>query len=106
MGCQPGEEERIVQLAAEIDSYVQQIKGNARVVPDDRLFLMAALMVADQLWEAREELQRSLKQMSEFRSYQVIEGGNYVAPRDMQRQAEMAMARAEILPPRTSQSNG
>ncbi len=54
MGCRDGEEGRVRELAAEIDGHVQQIKGGSRAVQDERLFLMAALMMADQLWEARQ----------------------------------------------------
>lgn len=100
MGCRVGEEERIVQLAAEVEALVQQIKGSAKIVPDDRLFLMAAIMLADQLWDARDDLQRSLKQIADARAYQVIEGGTYSGPRDLQRQAELAMSKLETLPQR------
>jgi len=97
MGCREGEQNRVTELAAAIEAHVQHIKGSAKVVPDDRLFLMAAIMLADQLWDAREELQRSLRQMAEVRSYQVIDGGSYIAPRDFNRAAENAGAKVETL---------
>ncbi len=101
MGCREGEQSRVQELASEIDGHIRQIKGTARAVPDDRLLLMAAIMVADQLHEAREELQRSLKQMAEFRSYQVIDGGTYVAQRDAGRAAEQAAQKLEALTSRS-----
>ena len=75
MGCRDGEEARVQELAAEIDTHVQQIRGGGpRAVQDDRLFLMAAIVMADQLWDAREELQK-LRQIAESRAYHVIDGG-------------------------------
>ena len=101
MGCREGEERRIQELAAEIDSCVQTIKGGTKAVQDDRLFLMAALLMADQLWDAREELQRTQKMMAEFRSYQVIDGGPHVAPRILERIAD-ARGKVESLPQRAA----
>ena len=97
MVCREGEEARVQELAAEIDGHVQRIKGGVKAAQDDRLFLIAAILMADQLWEAREELQRSQKQMAEVRSYQVIEGGAYAAPRDLNRGAEVTPSKVETL---------
>ena len=86
MGCRDGEEARVQELAAEIDSHVQRIRGGTRAVQDDRLFLMAAIMMADQLWEAREELQK--RQIGETRAYHVIDGGAQAMQRDLSRAIE------------------
>lgn len=107
MACRDGEEQRVLDLAAEVDAYVQKIRGNMRLVPEDRLFLMAALMIADQLWDTREELQRTLRQISEFRSYHVIDGGGHPAhpgQRDMRN--ETPGGRVEPLGYRNVQQNG
>jgi cell division protein ZapA len=101
MGCREGEERRIEELAAEIDALVQKIKGGTKAVQDDRLFLMAAIMMADQLWDAREDLQRAQKLMAEIRSYQVIDGGTYVAPRILERIADSS-GKVEPLPQRAA----
>jgi cell division protein ZapA len=73
MGCRDGEEARVRELAAEIDTQVQRLKNGQKLVQDERLFLMAALLMADQLWEAREEIQRL--RMADPRGYHVIDGG-------------------------------
>ncbi len=104
MACRDGEEQRVLDLAAEIDSHVQKIKGNMRLVPEDRLFLMAAIVMADQLWEAREELQRTVRQIGEFRSYQVIDGGNYAGPRETARAQDHHNPRIETLQHRLNQA--
>jgi cell division protein ZapA len=102
MGCRDGEEGRVRDLAAEIDSHVQKIKGGTKAVQDERLFLMAAILMADQLWEAREEIQRLQRLAGDLRAYQVIEGGGAQA---MQRDLNRAMesGRGEAL---QSRANG
>ena len=95
MGCRDGEEARVQELAAEIDSHVQRIRGGTRAVQDDRLFLMAAIMMADQLWEAREELQK-LRQIGEARAYHVIDGGAQAMQRDLSKALD-ASSRVETL---------
>jgi len=87
MGCRDGEEGRVRDLAAEIDGHVQRIKGGSKAVQDERLFLMAALMMADQLWEAREEIQR-LQRAADPRAYQVIDGGAQAMQRELNRALE------------------
>ena len=90
MGCKDGEEGRVQNLATEIDGHVQRIKNGTKAVQDERLFLMAALLMADQLWEAREEIQRLQRMALDPRAYQVIDGGVQA----MQRELNKAMDRA------------
>ncbi len=88
MGCREGEEARVQALAAEIDAHVQRIKSGTKAVQDDRLFLMAALMVADQLWDAREDNLRLQRLAGDLRAYQVIDGGAQALQRDLNRAME------------------
>ncbi len=88
MGCKDGEEGRVRDLAAEIDGHVQQIKGGSKAVQDERLFLMAALLMADQLWEAREEIQRLQRAGGDPRAYQVIDGGAQAMQRELNKALE------------------
>ncbi len=53
VGCADGQEERVRLLAREFDSHVRQVAGEVGHVGDIRLFLMAGLMLADELHEAR-----------------------------------------------------
>jgi len=94
MGCKDGEEARIQSLAAEIDGHVQRIKNGSKAVQDERLFLMAALMMADQLWEAREEIQHLQRMALDPRGYQVIDGGVQA----MQRELGKAMEAGQGMP--------
>ena len=90
MGCRDGEEGRIRDLAAEIDAHVQRIKGGTKAVQDERLFLMAAILMADQLWDAREENQRLQRLSGDLRTYHVIDGGAQAIQRDLNRALETA----------------
>jgi cell division protein ZapA len=101
MGCRDGEEGRVRELAGEIDSHVQKIKGGTKAVQDERLFLMAAILMADQLWEARDEIQRLQRLAGDLRAYQVIDGGAQAMQRDLNR--AMDSGRAEAL---QSRANG
>lgn len=57
VGCADGQEERVRILAKQFDSHVRQIAGDVGHVGDLRLFLMASLMLADELHEARQRLE-------------------------------------------------
>ena len=53
VGCADGQEERVRILARQFDGHVRQVAGEVGHVGDIRLFLMAGLMLADELHEAR-----------------------------------------------------
>ena len=89
MGCRDGEETRVQELAAEIDAHVQRIKGSAKA-QDERIFLMVAMMMADELSEAREEIQKLRQGAADPRSLHVIEGGAQAMQRDLSRALEAA----------------
>ncbi len=85
MGCKDGEEGRVRDLAADIDAHVQKIRGGTKAVQDERLFLMAAILMADQLWDAREEIVRLQRLAGDLRAYHVIDGGAQALQRDLNR---------------------
>ncbi len=53
VGCADGQEERVRILAKQFDGNVRQVAGEVGHVGDIRLFLMAGLLLADELHEAR-----------------------------------------------------
>ena len=53
VGCADGQEARVTQLAQEFDAKVSQVADQVGQVGDLKLFLMGALMLADELSEAR-----------------------------------------------------
>jgi cell division protein ZapA len=53
VGCADGQEDRVQMLARAFNDHVGQVAGQVGNVGDLRLFLMAGLMLADELHEAR-----------------------------------------------------
>ncbi|QTN19137.1 cell division protein ZapA [Brevundimonas sp. AJA228-03] len=53
VGCADGQEDRVRVLARQFDANVRQVAADVGHVGDLRLFLMAALVLADELHEAR-----------------------------------------------------
>lgn len=53
VGCADGQEERVRILAKQFDNHVRQVAADVGHVGDIRLFLMAALVLADELHEVR-----------------------------------------------------
>lgn len=98
MSCADGAEPRVRELAAVVEGYVQDIKGGYRQVQDDRLFLMAALMIADQLQEVREELHQTLAQICNLRSFQTADANiSYIPSRDVAHIVDASSKRLEAL---------
>jgi cell division protein ZapA len=65
--CGEGEEEHLIALSEYLGSHVDTMKYKFGQVGDDRLILMASLMVTDELWEARRQLQELKSAMTELR---------------------------------------
>jgi cell division protein ZapA len=55
--CGEGEESHLIALSEYLGSHVESMKHKFGQVGDDRLILMASLMVTDELWEVRRQLQ-------------------------------------------------
>lgn len=53
VGCADGQEERVRILAKQFDIHVRQVAADVGHVGDIRLFLMAALVLADELHDVR-----------------------------------------------------
>jgi len=52
MACEDGEEDHLTQLAAEFDQRIEKLRGSFGEIGDNRLLVMAALMVSDELADA------------------------------------------------------
>lgn len=55
VGCADGQEARVRDLASQFNERVQGVADQVGQVGDVRLFLMAALMLADELGEAKRQ---------------------------------------------------
>ncbi|MES2906175.1 MAG: cell division protein ZapA [Pseudomonadota bacterium] len=72
LACEDGQEDHLRTLAAKLDDKVNAIKGNFGEIGDNRLTVMAALMVTDELEEIKRgqgkvesELQTMRKRMGD-----------------------------------------
>jgi cell division protein ZapA len=59
LGCEDGQEKRLTALANRIDAEVKRLSAATGPVGEARLLLMTALLLADQLDEARAETARA-----------------------------------------------
>jgi cell division protein ZapA len=66
--CGAGEEAHLIALAEYLGSHVDTMKRKFGQVGDDRLILMAALMVTDELWGVRRQMQELKTAMTELRA--------------------------------------
>ena len=55
--CGEGEENHLIALAEHLGTHVEDMKRKFGQVGDDRLILMASLLVTDELWELRREME-------------------------------------------------
>jgi cell division protein ZapA len=65
--CGEGEETHLIALAEYLSSHVDTMKRKFGQVGDDRLILMASLVVTDELWELRRQMQELKASLAEAR---------------------------------------
>lgn len=65
--CDSGEEEHVLALAEQLSEYVVSIAGELGELGDERLLLMAALMVADDLAAAQNQITELNAKVAELR---------------------------------------
>jgi cell division protein ZapA len=58
MACEDGQESHLEQLAADLGRRVEQLRENFGEIGDNRLLVMAALTLSDELSETRQRVQR------------------------------------------------
>lgn len=56
MACDEGQEEHLIALAAKFDAHVDQLKGSFGEIGDQRLTVMAGVMVTDKVDELQEKI--------------------------------------------------
>ena len=64
MACGPGEEAHLESLASQIDERINQLRGAFGEIGDQRLTVMAAITIADELAEARKKIASLEKQVA------------------------------------------
>lgn len=87
IACDDGEEEHLRELAAMVDSKVREVLESVGQVGDQRLLLMAALLVADESFESRQRLEMRGKELGDL-------AGTHEAMSERLAQSEDAATRA------------
>lgn len=64
VGCEDGQESHVEELAALFDQQVRQVASEVGQLAESRLFLMGALLLADELSDLRQRLARSEAEIS------------------------------------------
>jgi cell division protein ZapA len=70
VGCEDGQEGHVKALASQFDRQVQEVARAVGRVGDLRLFLMAALMTADELADVRARLAQAQAELARLQSDQ------------------------------------
>lgn len=66
IACDEGEEEHLRELAGHVDHKVRELLGSVGQVGDQRLLLMAALLIADEHHDAASQLQQRTEELGEL----------------------------------------
>ena len=68
VGCEDGQENHLRELAKLLDGYVRQLTGEVGQLGETRLFLMGALMMADDLADAKGRLATAQGELGQLRA--------------------------------------
>jgi len=68
LACDEGEEDHLKELATHVDEKVRELLGDVGQVGDQRLLLMASLLIADEHHETIARLEESSKQLEELQA--------------------------------------
>ena len=68
VGCEDGQEAHLQELARLFDHQVRQISQDMGQLGDTRLFLMGALLLADELYDARQRLTAAQAELSRLQT--------------------------------------
>jgi cell division protein ZapA len=93
VGCEDGQEAHLMELARLFDHQVRQVSQDMGQLGDTRLFLMGALLLADELTDARARLAQAQAEISRLQTDR-----NRLESRAVQA-LETAAKRIEVLAP-------
>ena len=72
LACEDGEEEHLQSLAKDLDASIEELRQKFGEIGDTRLTVMAALMVADELAEAKRKIRRLEEESTALRDARVV----------------------------------
>jgi len=87
MACEEGQENRLLKLAEGMEARVEQLRGKFGEIGDQRLTVMAALTVCDELLDAGQRIRNLEQELENLR-------GVRTAAIDRARQTQTAVANA------------
>lgn len=67
MACDEGQEEHLTELAGDFDRYVTHLKGSFGEIGDQRLTVMAGIMVMDELSEMKRRIKGMESELESLR---------------------------------------
>ena len=72
MACEPGQETRLLKLADSLDVRVESLRGKFGEIGDQRLEVMAALTIADELMDATQRIRSLEEELNALRDVRVV----------------------------------
>ncbi len=79
MACDDGQEEHLSRLARELDARIARLRDSFGEIGDTRLTVMAALMVADELAEAKRSVKSVEQEIESFKEARAVLGDRFEA---------------------------
>jgi cell division protein ZapA len=80
VGCEDGQEDHLIELTRHFDRQVRQVSQEVGQLGETRLFLMGALLLADELTDAQARLAQVQAELARVQSeYARIEGAAVAA---------------------------
>jgi len=81
MACDDGQEDQLLRLAADLDRSIANVRANFGEIGDMRLTVMAALLLAEELAEARARLERADMEIADLKQAHAAADGRAEATR-------------------------
>ncbi len=72
LACEDGQEEHLLALSADIDGRIAELRQRFGEIGDTRLTVMAALMVADEVSEAKAQIRRMEEEIAALQDARVV----------------------------------
>src|SRR5579859_1214254 len=72
MACEEGQEVRLLKLAESLESRVEQLRGKFGEIGDQRLTVMAALTVCDELLDANARIRNLEQELNTLRDVRSV----------------------------------
>ena len=72
LACEDGQEEHLQLLAKDLDASIEELRQKFGEIGDTRLTVMAALMVADELAEAKRKIRRLEEESTVLQDARVV----------------------------------